>query len=214
MEIAPETAKDNTMLDVVETSLADLTIDSQVIVGNDEGEQSKNEDGSNVHPTKNRNADGSFRVLHNRSFGGFNFSKAFKEEYMRRVPGLTKDDLKFAEVWREDEEAIKLFDEMGCAASSGKRSCLKSLLIPPQCTYRLREYDGLERVIALPDIDEAKIVEDLLLMVRQTKSCGPACGYDVTHQLLDSGMTLEEFHKTRRDEMKAYQAAHPWTDKP
>jgi hypothetical protein len=161
-------------------------------------------------------ADG-YRVLHNRCFGGFSFSKAFVQEFRRRHPG-TRINI-YDDDHREDPKAIALFDEMGSAASSGKHAKLKSTVVPPGCKYRLREYDGMETMLIMPAINKAEIIDDLLQMLRQKLELAQSASEPIepkpmTRRLLASNMTFKEFKAQLFGDMDAYKTQHCVQDKP
>lgn len=159
-------------------------------------------------------SDQSYRVLKNAWYSSFMFSDEFMVEYCRRHGGNPdRDSEEFREPECDDPKAIALFDELGIAASSFRQGQLRSVLVPPGCTYYFRDGGGIR---VFPDIDDNQttnqIMEDLLQLARHS-------AHDVsvstqTRQLLDSGLTFQKFRSDAYANMRAYQANHPVVDKP
>lgn len=193
-------------------------------------------------PSTQVRPDGHRRVLYNKCYGGFSFSKAFVKEFNRRHPEETINV--YTDDYRDDQDAVALFNELGSKASSGKHAKLKSVLVPPGCKYRVSEYDGMETVYVMPDINKGKILDDLLQMLRpamEPDTTVPDLSLDasisnsdvkldaslptltglkteglsaLTRQLLQSNMTFKEFKAKLHSDMHAYQARYHVKDKP
>lgn len=100
------------------------------------------------------------KILYNNCYGGFNLSKAFKEEYQRRTgKAVGRDILAFyyrgPDSFRCNPIAVAIVEEFGCEWSSGLNSAIEIREIPAVFAryWEITEYDGEETVHA--NVEEA-----------------------------------------------------------
>lgn len=109
-------------------------------------------------------------ILYNRCYGGFNFSKAFVQEYFRRRPTSTLPKpthmiyggFEHDEIRRTDPLAVAIFEEKGSEWSSGQHAELFLKHVPTDLVkyMHIGEYDGWECVA----VDWEKAFNDLAQM--------------------------------------------------
>lgn len=84
------------------------------------------------------------KILVNRKYGGFGFSKEMKEELGKRL-GC---EIEWDDDYASDPEAIALVKERGSKWASGRFSTLEVVEIPEGATdWCLEEHDGMEQII-------------------------------------------------------------------
>ncbi len=88
------------------------------------------------------------KILYSDTYGGFGFSKKFKEEYKKRY----NEDVDEYAVQRHDPRVIKLVEDLGLKASGSNFAELKIKVISG-IKYIIREYDGLEWIETPKDVE-------------------------------------------------------------
>lgn len=88
------------------------------------------------------------KILVNRCYGGFGFSKEMKEELGKRL-GC---EIHWDDDYATNPEAIALFEEHGSEWASGRHAKLKIVELPDETTdWSLEEYDGMEQIVYVVD---------------------------------------------------------------
>ena len=111
------------------------------------------------------NSAATIKILYNNCYGGFNPSKAFKEEYQRRTgTAVSRDATAFwykgLDSFRCDPIAVAIIEEFGSEWSSGLNSAIEIREIPAVFSryWEITEYDGEETV----NINTADAYADVL----------------------------------------------------
>ena len=98
--------------------------------------------------------------MYNTCYGGFSFSRAAKDEYRKKCPEKEEDDC--WDIDRHDPVMVQIVKELGTRAN-GLCSEIQLKKIPLEYLhhYKIREYDGLERVVIDHNaykVDKAKAI--------------------------------------------------------
>lgn len=88
----------------------------------------------------------------NRCYGGFGLSPKALKRY-RELSGKDVNDFSIHYVSRNDPHLVQVVKELGSDLASDSCSRLEVVEIPKGSLYRIKEYDGMERIEYANEID-------------------------------------------------------------